>query len=276
MDDALRKIIMVMEDTYNKDISCYDKAFLLKSIENRRLETGACDTSMYADSLLRDKQEAESFYNSLHISYSRFFRDPVTFAFLEQSVLPDIIAKKQSGSEIRIWSAGCANGQEAYSLSILLTDLAETLSNELRYRIFATDISREALAAAVKGQFDENMVLEVKTRHLNKYFIKQDKYYTIVPELKNHIRFSFYDLLDQSTANLPDSIYGDFDIVLCSNVLIYYKAEVRRSIVQKLQRAVSPGGYLITGDTEKVFIQDATKLHMISMPNAVFQKDKRR
>lgn len=265
-----------MEQTHRKDISIYDEAFLLHTIEKRRIGIGVCNASIYADSLHKDNQEAECFYNSLHISFSRFFRDPVTFAFLEQSILPEIAANKRNGSEIRIWSAGCADGQEAYSLAILLSDLSETCGKKIRFRIFATDICQEALSTGINGKYDENMILDVKTNHLNKYFIRQGKDYIIIPEVRQHLTFSIHDLMDQSTANLPESIYGDFDMVICGNVLIYYKAEVRLAIIRKLLQAVKPGGYLVTGEAEKALIQDATKLHMISIPTTVFKNNIRR
>lgn len=276
MDEALSKITTLMKHIYGKDISVYDDVFLRKTIERRLIETTKATIDEYLCCLEKDSYEAKTLYSYLQISFSQFFRDNVTFAALEQSILPGIIANKRNGNEIRIWSAGCANGQEAYSIAMLLSDIATSRGKEISFRIFATDISQEALSFGKAGTYDESMILEVKKKHLKKYFIKQDKNYTVTPELRKHVNFSTYDLLDQSTANLPDSIYGDFDIVMCSNVLIYYKANVQKDVIKKLRTATSPMGFLVTGESEKSLIQDVTKMEMITISTAVFQNTKRR
>ncbi|MHB1484481.1 MAG: CheR family methyltransferase [Saccharofermentanales bacterium] len=276
MDDESKKIITEMKLIYGKDVSVYDEAFLLKSIERRCIETKAVNSADYARNLVNDRFEAEKLYNSLHINFSRFFRDPVTFSILEQRVFPGMIANKRDGSEIRIWSAGCANGQEAYSIAMLLSDFADVNGKDIRFRIFATDISRDSLSMGEIGIYDERMVDEVKTKHLRKYFTRKDNNYAVIPELKKHIRFSLHDLLDQSTASLPDSIYGDFDMVICSNVLIYYKDEIQQHIIKKLQNAISQAGFLVTDETEKSMVQDTTKLQMVTTAAPIFQNNKRR
>lgn len=269
-------IISVMKKTYGRDISIYDPAFLLHSMEKRWVATGVNNAGEYCNYLEKNNTEADVFYIFLHINYSQFFRNPLTFALLEQIVFPSIIAHKPEGSEIRIWSAGCAKGQEAYSLAMLLSDLAEACGKELRFRIFATDISREALDAGMAGIYDQSAVQDVKIKHLNKYFTKQDKTYTTIPQLRQSINFSVYDLLDLSTSNPPESIYGDFDIVMCCNLLIYYKPDLQQLIINKLRKAMSTTGYLVTGEAEKSLVENVSKLKMIDVPAAVFKGNKRR
>lgn len=276
MNEELSKIITVMKQRYGKDISIYDQPFLLKSLERRWIATGVNNDAEYCRCLEKNNMEADAFYSSLHITFSHFFRDSLTFALLERSIFPSLVYHKPEGSEIRIWSAGCSSGQEAYSIAMLLFDLAEASGKELRFRILATDISEEALAAGGTGVYDQSMVQDVKMKHLNKYFAKQGKTYTIVPRLRQYINFSAYDLLDLSTANPPESIYGDFDIVMCSNLLIYYKSDLQRVIIKKLQQAMSANGYLVTGEAEKKLVENVTTLQMIATPSAVFKNNKRR
>jgi len=268
----LYEIIVLMKQKYDKDISIYGEAFLLKSIENRCLTNVISNAAEYCSYLEKDSKEADAFYTTLHIDYSQFFRDPMTFALLEQNIFPNILSNKSKG-EIRIWSAGCSNGQEAYSLAILLSDLADNIGKELRLRIFATDISEESLAVGRAGVYDQSLVQNVKMKQLNKYFIKNGKTYSIIPQLKQYIDFSTYDLLDQLTANPPGSIYGDFDIVMCSNVLIYYKPDVQISIIKKLQKATSSIGYLVTGEAEKTLLKNITKMQIITPHTAVFKNN---
>lgn len=209
--------------------------------------------------------------SEIKISYSEFFRETIAYAILEQVILPQIVKKKRVEREIRIWSAGCANGQEAYSMAILLSDLIESSGRNIRFRIFATDISEEALINGRAGVFSENAVQNVKVKHLNKYFIKEGKSYTVIPKLKQYIHFANYDLLDRSTINLPESIYGDFDIVICGNVLIYYKEDAQKAIINKLLLAMAEDGYLVVGETEKFLVENATKLQVVNPNTSVFK-----
>lgn len=276
MNTDLEKIILLMKQTPNRDISIYEQSFLLKSLERRQIATGIKNTAEYCRYLEKNIIEADAFYSSLHITFSQFFRDPITFALLEQLIFPSLISHKPSGSEIRIWSAGCANGQEAYSMSMLFSDLAEASGKEITLRIFATDISLEALDAGRAGVYNQNAVQNVKIKHLNKYFTKQGDTYKIVPQLSQLINFSTYDLLDLSAANPPESIYGDFDIVMCSNVLFYYKSNLQQIIIKKLQHAISNNGYLVTGDAEKNLVENSTRLQILNTPAAIFKNNERR
>ncbi|MDP4126229.1 MAG: protein-glutamate O-methyltransferase CheR [Bacillota bacterium] len=271
MNKDLDKIVTVMKQTHGRDISVYDQSFLLKSLEKRLIATGVNTAELYCSCLEENTLEADTFFNSLTITFSQFFRDPLTFTLLEQLILPGLIRLKADEKEIRIWSAGCSSGQEAYSLAMLLSDLAETGGKEINFRIFATDISQEAIAAGRAGVYDQNAVLNVKLKYLDKYFTKNGTTYTIVPQLRQCISFSTYNLLDLSTANPPESIYGDFDIVMCSNLLFYYKLEMQKVIIKKMLHAMSATGHLVTGEAEKTLIKNATKLQMIAIPTAVFK-----
>ncbi|MHB8129594.1 MAG: CheR family methyltransferase [Mobilitalea sp.] len=274
MNENLSKIVKVMKKTYGRDISIYENSFLIKSLERRRLMMGVSNEAEYFRWIESNSAEADAFYHSLHITYSQFFRDPFTFASLEQNIVPEIMANAPEGSEIRIWSAGCANGQEAYSVAMLLADSVQDSGKEFRFRIFATDIDDEALAVGRAGVYDEKAIQNVKMKHLKKYFTKQDKTYTIIPELRQYVNFSSYDLLDLSTANPPESIYGDFDVVMCCNLLFYYTADLQQIMIKKLQQAISTTGYLVTGEAEKSQVEKASKLQTIMIPTAVvFQND---
>lgn len=274
MNREINKIILCVEKTYARDISIYDKSFLLKSLEKRWAITGVEKVSEYCTYLEKNKTEAEAFFRSLNITYSHFFRNSLTFALLEQQIIPNLISRKTDGSEIRVWSAGCSGGQEAYSIAMLLDELLSNREKKIRFRIFATDISQEALSLARAGIYGEDSVQNLKIKQLENYFTKKDKTYTIVPGLRRNINFSTYDLLDQFAGNPPESIYGDFDIVFCSNLLFYYKADVRDFIIKKMKKSMSAMGYLVTGEAERTFIENDDKMKMIVPAAAVFQTSK--
>jgi chemotaxis protein methyltransferase CheR len=175
------------------------------------------------------------------------------------------------GGEIRIWSAACAAGQEAYSVAILLEDMAAERGKPIPFRIIATDVSDAQLAIARKGVYDDDAVRNVRLRHLRRYFSEQGKAYVIAPGLRDRVDFSSYDLLDERSSSPPASIYGDFDIVLCCNLLFYYRPSVRRLILERVRRGLSPNGYLVTGEAERAIVQDAGGFRAMTPPTAVFR-----
>lgn len=270
MNKELSEIIRVMSQTHGREISMYDESFLVKSVEKRRLESGADTLASYQCFLEKNNLESDSLFNSLNITYSDFFRNPLTFALLEQWVLPALISSK-SGAEIRVWSAGCSSGQEAYSVAMLLSNMNTLDGEPVRFRILATDISQSALEAAREGVYSKDAVRNLRLRDLENYFKREGDTYTIVSRLKKSIEFYSYDLLDRHSNYPPESIYGNFDIVLCSNLLFYYKPDIQHFILQKVQQALSPEGYLVTGEAERAFVEQTGNLKRVVPPAAVFQ-----
>lgn len=269
-DNTINEIIQIMKASYDKDLTILDDAFLTKSLERRMVAT-AVKASDYPLYLQTDSDEADKLMASFNITYSQFFRNPLTFAVLEQLVLPHLLSIKPERGEIRVWSAGCSTGQEAYSIGILLDEMIKSASKPMRFRIFATDLSREALNIARAGRYDEDGVANLRMKHLKSYFTKQEETYTVDFQLKQKIDFSEYDLLDPYSINPPDSIFGDFDIIFCCNLLFYYRTDVRRAIVKKLKRSLSEKGYLVTGEAEAIFMGKDEDLKTVSSNAPIFQ-----
>jgi len=136
----------------------YDESFLRKCVETRRGKTACASNGDYLAHLSGNEEEADVLLRSLTITYSKFFRNPLTYSYLEQSVLPTLIEKRsrEGRLELRIWSAGCAAGQEAYSLAILLEDLGEKRRSEIPFHICATDTSAQDLDAGRKGMYSRS------------------------------------------------------------------------------------------------------------------------
>jgi chemotaxis methyl-accepting protein methylase len=272
--EELAGIVRVMGRTHGRDISPLDKAFLAKSIERRLAATGIKTAAAYRGYLSENSTEAEIFFRALNIAYSEFFRNPLTFALLEQVILPALVAEKEKAgrTEIRVWSAACAAGQEAYSIAILLDDLAAARGRAISYRIFATDRSPAGIVAAQQGVYDYAVLHNVRLKHIRDYFTQEGESYTIIPALRNCIDFSAYDLLDKLSASPPPSIYGDFDMVICSNLLFYYRQDIRQCILSKVWNSLSPTGYLITGEAERDIVARNEGFRAAIPASIVFQK----
>ncbi|NVN91014.1 MAG: protein-glutamate O-methyltransferase CheR [Desulfuromonadales bacterium] len=276
MTKTLDRVVGIMERAHGRDISVYDEVFLQKTLEKRLVATGIGNPSAYGEYLLVNGSEAEALSCSLSISYSEFFRNQLTCALLEQLILPGILAtkEKKGRGEIRVWSAGCASGQEAYSVAILLDELvADRGKHAVTFRIFATDRSEHELESARQGVYDFAAVRNVRHKHLQKYFTARGDAFQVVDRLKKQVDFSVHDMLDERLSCPSESIYGDFDLVFCGNLLFYYRPEVRHFILNKICHCLTPGGYLVTGEAEKEIVTRHECFRGIVPPSAIFQKN---
>jgi len=273
-DVELPAFVRTLGETHGLDISPYDELFLLKSINRGVLATGSGSIAAYGDRLAGCLTEAAAFCDSLRVTYSEFFRDPLTFAVLERLVLPSLVPSNgESGRrEIRVWSAGCAAGQEAWSVAILLEELSRTLPEPLAYRVFATDLPGPGLDVARTGIYDAEAVGNVRLRHLREHFTREGKAYSIASGLRAKVEFSAYDLLDERSASPASSIYGDFHLILACNLLFYYRPAIRDRVLGKLCRALSPGGYLVVGETERESVTKQAGLRTVTAQSPVFQR----
>jgi chemotaxis protein methyltransferase CheR len=235
------------------DITRFDADFLDKSLRKRIEATNCVAIKEYSALLEANKEEANCFINSLLVGYSEFFRNPLTFSVLESIILPSIIMKKAAAKqrEVRIWSTACAAGQEAYSLAILLEEHKAGNSENIAYRIFATDKSGPQLNQAREGKYPAQALNNITLKRLGHWFSKHGNIYTINDELKKHIDFSEFDLFNEKLGCPSASIFGGFDIVMCANLLFYYKPEFQKKILRKIKNCIALGGYLVTGETER-------------------------
>lgn len=290
-------IVRAVAGSHGLDISSYDEGFLRTTLSKRLAATGLTTLAAYGGHLEKSASEAGLLFRSLHIDHSEFFRNPLTFAVLEQLILPRLVREKGQcgGGEIRVWSAGCAGGQEAWSLAMLLEDLAgiqssveqasrllvpqqtgnrdglPTSGGPVPYRIFATDLSDPDAARA--GVYSAEALGNVRLHHVTRYFSEQGESFSIVPRLRERVDFSTYDLLDSSSASPAASIYGGFDLILCCNVLFYYRPEARQRILDKVRRTLSPGGYFVTGEAEMAMVSGHKEFRAVLPPAAVFRME---
>jgi chemotaxis protein methyltransferase CheR len=272
--ETLEALVGRVRKVHGLDLAPFDRTFLAKALD-RRAAVSAETALAYEERLARDFSETEKLLRSMHIGYSEFFRNSLAFALLEQLILPGLIdARKKSGrGEIRIWSAGCAAGQEAWSLAILLDALNRVRETPFSYRIIATDRFAPDLAEARAGLYSEEAVGNVRMTHLRRYFSRQGESFRIIPRLMDRVEFSVFDLLDEKTFCPPESIFGDFDLVYCSNVLLYYRQEAQALILGKMRTCLAPGGYLITDETEGRIVERTPGFSRVVSTAAIFMKD---
>ena len=274
MNNALNYLNHQINELYHLDLSVYDELFLDKTLKGRKEATGAATYEAYVAHLLEDPVELSRLTESLTNCYSEFFRNPLTFALLEQFVIPNLFSTKEQnhGRELRIWSAGCSAGQEPYSVAILADDYRRFSGTRTGFTIFATDYSERILEIARRGIYDESALKNTRLTYINRYFHKQQEHYRIIPDIMEQVDFSCYDLLDSGSGSPPASIYGGFDLVLCSNVLYYYSPEIKKRMLEKIIGSLNPGGFLVTSEAEKSIVKLARGFRQFAPPAPIFVK----
>ncbi|HET8688025.1 MAG TPA: protein-glutamate O-methyltransferase CheR [Methanosarcina sp.] len=240
--ELLKKIISA-----NTGFNCehYKEAHFRRRINVRVRATNCESYGTYLRLLKKDPQEYEFLVNTLTVNVSEFFRNPETFRIIEKEVIPSIVRYK-SGSltrSIRIWSAGCAAGEEAYSLAILLHMTLKTDFNKYRIRIIGTDIDAQSLEKARQGIYSENSLKNLDPGIKERYFLKQGNMYQVIDELKNIMQFKRHDLISGSRIDR-------FDLIVCRNVMIYFKKEIQEQLQLNFYKALEKGGFFIIGKSE--------------------------
>lgn len=273
MYDENDSIICLIQEKYGFDISRFERSFLNSTIQTQVSTSGCVTIEDYQLKLQNQPLDYADLLCQLTNSYSEFFRNGLTFSYLEQIVLPGLVenAKSRNEKEIRIWSAACASGQEAYSLAILCDELAASRKPAPRFRIFATDINPEVLLLAQHGVFQPVSLDSVSLGRVQTYFTEQGNTYAISPKIKKQVDFSEFDLLSEQDSCPPASIYGNFDVIFCANLLFYYEPEYRQIILRKVKHCLNPGGYLITGESERDIVK-AGGFFEVFKHTAIFQR----
>ncbi|MCW8109768.1 ATP-binding protein [Alteromonas ponticola] len=263
--DGLSELFSLVRKKCGVSFKQYKKATLQRRIERRMLATGISDFDVYVERLQEDDDEVRLLYKDILISVTNFFRDPATFKQLE-SVLEDIGKTKAEGEPIRLWVVGCATGEEAYSLSIMLAEMlggSDRLA-ESDHQIFATDVDTDALAVARRGVYSEASMADVPSKYREKYFLKKDGQYEVIKELKRIILFSGHNIID-------DPPFMRVDMITCRNLLIYFEQELQKKVYRIFHYSLRERGYLFLGKSEST-AQVTDIFRPVKAQDRIFQK----
>jgi chemotaxis protein methyltransferase CheR len=256
----LREFIYQLSGIYIAD----NRRYFLKTRLLRRLQALGMDSfERYYDFICSTTPEAarerQELLNSVVVLESFFFRTPEQFTALVRHVLPELARRQE---KLRLWSAGCATGEEAYSLAMVVHREFMPRYPGVPVEILGTDISSEAIARARLGRYLPAS-LQGMPEEYRLYFREYAGEYEVVPEVRSLVQFALLNLVDTEAV----SAVGPVDVVLCRNVLLYFSAEVRRRVVAALARVLRPGGYLFVGATETLFGL-TQELHLVHFPRA--------
>src|SRR3989440_11858154 len=245
-EDVLRNILEQVSRQASIDFRPYKTTTILRRIGRRMTITHNRTMQDYLEYLKAHPEEVGELVKAFLINVTQFFRDPDAFVALRNDILPQIIAQARERDRVlRIWTAGCATGEEPYSLAMILTDLLEAELPEWSVKIFATDLSETVINFARRGLYAENVLSGVPTAYRDRYFERADHGYRITKSLRQIVIFGQQDL----TRSAP---FPRIDLLLCRNVLIYFTPELQDYVLTQFSFSLMPGGYLFLGKAETV------------------------
>ena len=244
-ENALRKAFILVRAQTGHDFSQYKPSTIHRRIE-RRMAVHQIDTmDGYVKFLQRTPAEVEALFRDLLIGVTGFFRDPQAFQALEERVIQKILANKEAGATIRVWSPGCSTGEEAYSLAILLSEREESMKRGHRVQVFATDIDGQAIATARSGLYPASIAADVTPDRLARFFALESDggSYRIHKSIRDMLVFSEQDVI-------KDPPFSKMDLISCRNLLIYMGVELQKKLIPLFHYALNPDGFLFLGTSE--------------------------
>lgn len=267
---ALEAILAVVWERRGIDFRRYRRPTIERRVRNRMLQVRAETYEEYLPHVLSDTGEVDRLIERLTIKVSRFYRDAAVFDRIATDVLPQLV-ERGAGRPLRLWSAGCGNGEEAYTLALLLAE-AERIGAYHPALVCATDIDPTALAMARRGCYREEALEELPALLADRYLVRESApggaLFRVRDPLRVRVHFQVHDL----SRLAPPPGGGGFDLICCRNVLIYLGQEWRHPAQCLLRDALLPGGYLCLGEAEWLLNELTNDFEVIDRRARLFQR----
>lgn len=252
-----------------RDLDCgqFRQSYFRRRLSTRMRATGAADVTRYMHLLDTDGDEWNRLISTLTVNVTEFFRDRSTWEFLRRDVCPRLLAAKERRGQsfVRLWSAGCSTGQEAYSLAMIFAEATHEARAAATVRITATDYDCDCLAKAKAGFYREDALAGIDRSRRARFTTPEPGGARMSRDLQGMIRFSHLDLFSDHDQRM-------MDMVLCRNVLMYFTPEQQTMVLQKFVRSLNPGGYLVLGKSEKLKPELYGEFVNLSLGERVYQK----
>ncbi len=262
--EELHTISAILQQATGHDFSHYKPATLLRRIARRMLVMHCTELAEYVARLRQDKQEANLLFQDLLISVTRFFRDPAAFDALAGTIIPQLFRGKGADAPVRVWVPGCASGEEAYTIAMLLSEHMARLAPAPPVQVFATDIDEPALVVARQGRYDDGIAAHISPERLARFFVREGRVYQVNKALRELCLFSAHNLIG-------DPPFARMDLIACRNLLIYFDGELQNKLVPLLHYALAPAGYLFLGASESVAVR-GDLFRIVDKQQRIFQR----
>jgi two-component system CheB/CheR fusion protein len=262
-EEDLEDLLTFLKEQRGLDFTGYKRASLNRRVRRRMAMVGVDTFEDYHDYLVMNPDEYTTLFNTILINVTGFFRDAEAWSHLRRDLLPDLLERRQ-GLPIRVWSAGCSSGEEAYTLAMVFAEALGVAEFRERVKIYATDIDEDALAVARQATYTERDVREVPDELRERYFERQGQRYSFLKELRRSVIFGRNDLVQ-------DAPISHVDVLACRNTLMYFNAEVQAEVLQRLHFALRPDGILFLGKAE-MLLSHSSLFRPLELKRRFFRK----
>lgn len=263
-DPNFENLLIYLRQNRGFDFTGYKRSTLIRRVSKRIQSLNIDNFADYLDYLEVDPDEFNHLFNTILINVTGFFRDATAWEYLAEQVLPNLIKNKKNGETIRIWSAGCASGEEAYTLAILLAEILGIEECRQRVKIYATDVDEEALNQARQAVYSHTDVQAISPDIQQKYFQILGKKFVFRQDLRRSVIFGRHDLLQ-------DAPISRLDLLVCRNALMYFNSETQGRILARFHFALNDSGFLFLGKAEMLLMYS----HLftpVDLKNRIFTK----
>ena len=249
VQSGMNQILLQLRSATGHDFSLYKKSTIGRRIQRRMAQHAIEDETVYARFLKGNPTETQLLFRELLINVTSFFRDPEAFVALKQTILPALLQGKPPGYDFRVWVAGCASGEEAYSIAMVLLELQDEINarheQELNIQIYATDLDDEAIATARAGRYPPNIAQDVTPERLRRFFTKDDAGYKVKKEIRDLVVFAVQNVI-------KDPPFTKLDLLSCRNLMIYLETELQNRLIPSFHYALKPKGVLFLSTSESI------------------------
>jgi len=243
----------------------YKQPHLKRRLAVRLRATESKSYRDYTQMLLKDEDEVNKLKETLTVNVTELFRNPETFDSVRNNVLPELIKQKGINKVIKIWSAGCSNGEEPYSIAIMLNEFLGHSIKKYNISIQATDIDDDSIAKAEMAIFQPKQLEKIGQERINRFFIKKDNNYQVIDDVKRLVKVKRHDLISGPK-------FSGFDIIFCRNVTIYFEQKLQEVLYMNFYNALNEGGYFIMGKTETLVGPSTQLFKRFDLKERIFQK----
>ena len=245
LEEQLRKIFLLIRNETGNDFSHYKRSTIRRRIA-RRLAVHQIETLRdYIKLLHDDKDEVHNLAREMLITVTNFFRDREAFDALQKTVIEPLVEEKNPDEPIRIWVSGCATGEEAYSIAILVQEAMERAGKHHHVQVFATDLDDDAIGTARRGQYPKSIAADIAPNRLRRFFSEENRHYKVKGSIRDMLVFARHNIT-------KDAPFSCVDLVSCRNLLIYLDGTLQQKLIPLFHYTLAPGGWLFLGESESI------------------------
>src|SRR5436190_8815171 len=263
-ETTMQKIVSLIHEQTGIDFTSYKQSTVARRVQRRIGIAQLANPEEYLEFLEQSPQEVAMLGRDVLINVTRFFRDGEVFDVLRDEILPAILKHAAARKALRIWVPGCATGEEAYSIAILVQELVTARGEKWDVKIFATDVDKVSIEFAGRGLYPKSIAADVAPELLARFFVQESGGLQISPEIRKQVVFAQQNIL-------RDPPFTKVDLISCRNLLIYLRADAQRKVMALLHFALQPGGYLLLGTSEAIGDRDNV-FETVNAKMRIFQK----